>query len=78
MSCQELVELVTAYLEGELGYARRRRFEAHLAECPGCERYLDQMRETLRLVGRLRPDDLSAEARATLQAAFRAWRDQRD
>ncbi len=74
MSCEELVELVTAYLEGALGAAARRRFEAHLAECPGCERYLDQMRQTLRLVGRLSPEELSPEARETLRAAFRAWK----
>jgi predicted anti-sigma-YlaC factor YlaD len=78
MSCQELVELVTAYLEGALGSAPRRRLQSHLAQCPGCERYLDQMRETLRLAGRLEPEDLPPEAREALRAAFRAWRDERD
>jgi hypothetical protein len=62
------------YLQGALAAAARRRFEAHLAECPGCERYLDQIRETRRLVGRLSPEDISPEARETLRAAFREWR----
>ena len=54
MTCQELVELVTEYLEGALPASDRRRFDEHLAECPHCVAYLDQMRITIRLVGRLR------------------------
>lgn len=54
MTCQELVELVTDYLEGALTEAERERFEAHLSGCPGCEHHVEQMRVTLRLVGRSR------------------------
>lgn len=51
--CQEVVEMVTAYLEGALPRRDRRRFEAHLADCPHCAEYLAQMRATIRLTGRL-------------------------
>jgi anti-sigma factor RsiW len=47
LACRELVELVTDYLEGALAPAERARFEAHLADCPGCERYLEQLRATI-------------------------------
>lgn len=74
MSCQELVELVTAYLEQALGPDDHARFEQHLADCGTCRVYLEQMRETIRLVGRVTPDDLSPEAERDLLAAFRSWR----
>ncbi len=53
-SCEEAVELVTAFLEGELDEPTRRRFEEHLGGCEGCERYLDQFRVTVEALGRLR------------------------
>jgi anti-sigma factor RsiW len=74
LSCQELVELVTDYLEGALTPEERRRFEGHLAECANCVIYLDQMRQTIRLTGTLRSDDLDPHAEETLLAAFRTWK----
>ena len=53
LSCQELVELVTDYLEGALSRGGRTRFEAHLAGCPHCTLYIEQFRETVRLIGTL-------------------------
>jgi anti-sigma factor RsiW len=73
MSCQELVELVTAYLEDALAPEENARFEAHLATCGTCQVYVEQMRETIRLAGRVTPDDLSPEAERDLLAAFRSW-----
>ena len=74
MPCRELVELVTDYLEGRLMPRDRARFEAHLAECEYCETYLEQMRQTIRVLGRLPEESLSIEARDALLAAFRDWR----
>jgi anti-sigma factor RsiW len=74
LSCQELVELVTDYLEGALGPEERNRFEQHLAECGSCRAYLEQMRETIRAVGRLEPDALTPEAEQALRQTFRSWR----
>jgi anti-sigma factor RsiW len=74
LSCQELVELVTDYLEGVLPAAERERFDAHLAICKGCRRYVEQMRVTLRVTGELTPEALSPEAEAALLSTFRAWR----
>jgi anti-sigma factor RsiW len=72
--CQEVVELVTDYLEGALSRRDRRRFEAHLADCPHCTEYLAQMRATIRLTGRLGPDDLSPEMSDDLVELYRRWR----
>jgi anti-sigma factor RsiW len=74
LTCKELVELVTAYLEGALRGRRRRRFEAHLSGCDGCTAFVAQMRETIRLTGQLREDDLPPDRRDALLAAFRDWR----
>ena len=71
LSCQEFVELVTDYLEGALDDAARTRFEQHLALCPGCETYLDQMRETASRLGEIPVETLSPEMRTTLLTAFR-------
>jgi anti-sigma factor RsiW len=73
--CQEVVELVTDYLEGSLSRADRRRFEAHLAGCPHCTEYLAQMRTTIRLTGRLEPDDFTVEMRDDLGELYRRWRE---
>ncbi len=75
LACAEIVELVTDYLEGTLDAALRERFETHLASCDGCERYLEQMRVTIRLTGRVGAEDLSPAARAAFLDAFASWRD---
>ena len=71
LTCQEFVELVTDYLEGALDEDTTNRFEQHLALCPGCETYLNQMRETATLLGEIPVESLSEEMQATLLAAFR-------
>jgi anti-sigma factor RsiW len=73
MTCQELVELVTAYLDGVLSDEERAAFERHLALCPGCDRYLRQFRTTIDLVGELPQESLSDPVRADLMAAFASW-----
>jgi anti-sigma factor RsiW len=73
LSCQELVELVTDYLEGALDVAELARFEQHLAGCGKCQAYLEQLRQTIRVTGMLTPDDLSPEAETALLSAFRDW-----
>jgi predicted anti-sigma-YlaC factor YlaD len=74
LPCQELVELVTDYLEGRLPCGPRVRFEAHLATCSGCRTYLEQMRRTIRTVGRLRAESIQPEARDRLLDVFRDWK----
>ena len=74
LTCKELVELVTAYLEGTLPGRQRRRFEAHLAACDRCTAYLAQMRMTIRVTGRLAEEDVSEEQRTVLLTAFRSWK----
>ena len=71
LTCQDFVELVTEYLEGALDEDTVRRFEEHLALCPGCETYLSQMKETALRLGEIPVESLSAETQATLLSAFR-------
>ena len=73
LTCIELVELVTDYLEGNLGEDERARVEHHLAGCDACTAYIDQMRVTIAVVGRIEVDDLSDAAKAELLHAFRDW-----
>ena len=74
LTCQEMVELVTDYLEGRLDDASRERFEAHVAECEACTMYIEQMRQTIVALGRIPAETVSPEAEQELLAAFRDWR----
>jgi anti-sigma factor RsiW len=74
LSCQELVELVTDYLEGALPAGERASFEHHIEGCKGCHEYVRQMRQTIEMTGSLNPDDINPEAEAAMLAAFRDWK----
>ena len=73
MPCREFVEVITGYLEGTLSDVDRERFDEHLAACPHCTAYLDQMRTTLRLTGRLTEEDIPDATREDLLQVFRNW-----
>ena len=75
MACNELVEVVTEYLEGTIGDEDRQRLEAHLTECPYCFDYVEQFRETIEATGELTLESIAPERRAELLEAFRGWRD---
>jgi anti-sigma factor RsiW len=74
ISCQEVVEIVTDYLDGALPATETALFEQHINFCDGCSWYLDQMTATVAAVGRLREEDLPAETRERLLVAFRDWK----
>lgn len=74
LTCEELVELVTDYLETALSPADRARFEEHLMTCPSCQAHLDQMKGTIKTVGRLSAVELPPEAERELLDAFRDWK----
>ncbi len=74
MTCEELVELVTAYLEETLPVEDREAFDEHLALCPGCDRYLAQFRTTIDLLGELPEESLPSPGRERLLDAFAQWR----
>ena len=76
LACKELVELVTDYVEGRLPATARARFEAHLDSCGGCRTYLEQMRQTIRSLGRQPVELIDPTARDRLLAAFRDWKRQ--
>ena len=74
LTCRELVELITNYLDGALSHGELARFEAHLATCDGCETYLDQIRQTSGALRGLTNGDMDPEARDALLRAFRNWK----
>lgn len=71
LSCQEIVELVTEYVEGTMDSGLRAAFDAHLARCDGCTQYLEQIEATIRLAGTIEPVALFPEFQAGLLEAFR-------
>ena len=74
MTCKELVELVTEYLEGTLAADLRTKMEGHLSRCNGCTNYLEQMRRTIRLTGQVREETLTSQQRDDLLRLFRDWK----
>jgi anti-sigma factor RsiW len=74
MDCNELVELVTAYLDESLSPETRARFDEHLRGCDGCENYLEQFRVTIATIGEIKDEQLDPVFRARLLEAFRDWR----
>ncbi len=73
-TCQEFVTLVTDYLEGVLPPPEQARLEEHLLDCPGCRVYLEQMRQTIRTLGVLPQESISADAKDELLTVFRRWK----
>jgi anti-sigma factor RsiW len=74
LTCKEVVELVNDYLGGAMAASDRARFESHLAACDGCTTYLQQMKTTVELTGRLGEDSLADDAKHDLLEAFRRWK----
>jgi anti-sigma factor RsiW len=74
MTCREVVELMTDYLEGALSAIERARFEAHIAGCDGCTAYLAQLQTARKIMGRLADEPVPAVVEKELLEAFRSWR----
>lgn len=74
LTCREVVELLTDYLEDALPAGERARVEEHLATCPDCTAYLEQLRTTIGVLGRLREEAVPSGVLTQLMAAFRGWR----
>ena len=74
ITCKEVVELVTHYLETALPVDETALFEQHLNFCEGCVWYVDQIRTTVAAAGNLREEDVPPETREALLTAFRDWR----
>jgi len=77
ITCQEVVELVTGYLEGALSPEETDLFEQHINFCDGCDWYVDEMRTTVATVGKIQEEEIRAETRDKLMTAFRDWKARR-
>ena len=78
LTCQELVELVTAYQEGMLTTEEHVRFDAHLADCPPCLRYVEQIKLTIYALGgfneQIEEQIEHTPAAQELLRLFRSWK----
>lgn len=74
LDCNELVELVTAYLDESLELDTRERFDLHLLDCEGCANYLQQFRTTVATMGKIPPEEIDPSFRTRLLDAFKDWR----
>jgi anti-sigma factor RsiW len=73
LTCHEVVDIITDYLDDALSPGDRRRVAEHLAICDGCTAYLEQMRETIRLTGMLTEEQIPDDQKQRLLEAFRTW-----
>lgn len=74
MTCQDLVEIVTDYVEGRMPPAQRTELEQHLVTCPACVAYIRQIRATIQVAGRVTEESIPEETKDRLLEAFRAWK----
>jgi len=73
LSCQQITELITDYLEGRMSFANRMRFQMHVGMCKHCRAYLRQMKATVAAVGRLPDAPIPDEVRDELRKRFATW-----
>ena len=78
LTCQEMVELVTSYIEGTLAPRDAKRFEEHLTPCDDCGEYVQEMRTTIRVTGSLNHTEMPPEMRERMLEAFREWHEHPD
>ena len=76
VTCRDLVEALTDYLEGAIPADRRAAIDAHLATCDGCRTVLEELRTTIRITGTLSEEQVPETTRASLREAFRGWREE--
>ncbi len=74
LTCHEVIELLSNYIEGALSASEQGRVDEHLALCDGCSTYLEQMREAIRLSGMVTEEQVPEDDKTALLAAFRDWR----
>ncbi len=74
LTCKEVVGLVTEYLEQTLLPAAQARLEQHLADCPGCQTYLQQIQQTIDMLRRLADEPMFPETRQQLLQVFQTWK----
>jgi predicted anti-sigma-YlaC factor YlaD len=73
LTCRQVNQLVTDYLEGDLSFAESLKFQFHIGTCRHCRRYLRQMKRTVRTLGRLPPIDVPSDVMSQLLSRFRDW-----
>lgn len=74
LTCQEVVELITDYLENVLLAETRERLEEHVADCPGCETYIEQIRQIINTVHAIAEEPVSPTTKQDLLQLFRKWK----
>ncbi len=74
LTCKELTEIVTDYLEGRMPFGKRMSFWLHISMCKHCREYIRQMKLTVATLGKMPPEPIPPETREALHARFRDWK----
>ena len=74
LTCRELTELVTDYVEGRLSFLDRLRFQMHVGMCRDCRAYVRQLKQTIRALGELPPESIPPDVQRALRERFRDWK----
>ena len=73
LSCQEITEIITDYLEGRMSFSDRMRFQMHVGMCKHCRAYLRQMKATIGSLGQLPDEPMPTDVRDEMRERFAAW-----
>lgn len=73
LSCKQITEIITDYLEGRMGFAERMRFQMHVGLCKHCRAYLRQMKTTVAAVGQLPDEPMPDDVRDAMRKRFAHW-----
>ncbi|MEW6364752.1 MAG: zf-HC2 domain-containing protein [Acidobacteriota bacterium] len=74
LTCKELTEIITDYIEGRLTLFQRISFQLHLGMCRHCRAYLRQMRLTVRTLGKMPTMSVPQDVEQELLKRFRDWK----
>ena len=74
LSCREVVELVTDYLEASLPPEKQAQFVDHVSNCPGCTAYVEQVQQTIGMLHTLAAEPAFPETKEELLALFQEWK----
>ena len=74
LSCKDITELVTDYLEDRMSFMDKMRFQLHLGMCKHCRNYLKQMRQTIDTISELKEEDVPEHVMEELMERFNDWK----
>lgn len=74
LTCREIAQSASDYLDCNVSWPRRMQMRLHLAMCRHCKRYVDQLALTIASVQASKPDPVDAATTDRIVAAIRESR----